>query len=179
MILALDPSANDLGRAVLDSFARRIDSGVWHPSEAKIRDGHPRFCQLASFVAFKVVEHEVRYVVVEIPDGGERHFRSGGKVFKAGGKSERTYSMAVGVCIGAAAVSSAISTHEVSVNQWKGRARKGLAGLVIASIFKLPHTTNHNELDALGLGHWWATVGRRAALTPAAGEVPAAAKGEG
>jgi Holliday junction resolvasome RuvABC endonuclease subunit len=150
MILAIDPSITDCGYAVLEpgQQPRRVLSGTWHPSGAK--SAPDRFDQLADFILQLIRANRIQHVAVEIPDGGERFFRGrGGALQKMGGKSERTYAQAVGVCRGAARAAGA-DVMAIGVSQWKGRTKKAYTALIVEKA--LGHKpADDNESDALGL----------------------------
>jgi hypothetical protein len=162
MILAADPSVRACGWAVLKAHpdpARQpfvCGSGVWHPSAAA--GSAPPLVQLARWAMDQCdrwsgsVRGPLAAVVVETPDGGDRHYRdaAGGR-HAVRGSRERTYAMAVGAVVGAAV--AAVGTgrvHLVTVNQWKGRRTKAQTRPAAAAVLGR-EPVDDNEADAVGL----------------------------
>lgn len=147
MLLAFDPSICNCGWAVLGAVQspngppRRIDSGTWHPSEAK--GAADRYDQLADFVRGLASLHHADIAVVEIPSGGQRH--SATQLMR--------YARAVGV-IEAAAFLSGCKIARVPVQTWKGNARKRVTADTMRLMLRY-EPADDNESDALGLGVWY------------------------
>jgi hypothetical protein len=162
MILAVDPSVKACGWAALKEHpdsARQpfvCGSGVWRPSAAAGLP--PPIVQLARWATDQCcrwsgsVRGPLAAVVVETPDGGDRHYRdaAGGRHAVRGAR-ERAYAMAVGAVVGAAV--AAVGTdfvHLVTVNAWKGtRTKAQTRPAAVALLGREP--VDDNESDAVGL----------------------------
>jgi hypothetical protein len=155
VILAVDPSIRACGWAVVadrDCGGPSVyASGVWRPTAAA---GSPTpLAQLAQWAGYTAgLYAPLAAVVVETPDGGDRHYRdaAGGR-HAVRGSRERAYAMAVGVVVGAAV--AAVGTdrvHLVSVNAWKGtRTKAQTRPAAVALLGREP--VDDNESDAVGL----------------------------
>lgn len=146
-MLAIDPSINNYGWAVLDVAAKpklhevTIESGAWHPSK---RDDLPdRFTQLGRFMAELIYHFIPTDVIVEMPHKGQRGAR--------GFNGLMIYSNTAGV---AAGVSLAMNrrTWRIGVNTWKGRQQKSATALTVALVTGKGETASSDEIDAIGLG---------------------------
>lgn len=140
-LIFIDPSACSLGYAVFVS-GQRHTSGTWSPTT---RIGaKDRYDQLGDFLKRLLVPAALYDVVVETPSGGGYRMQ-----FTTG----VVYGRAIGVVEGVCNVLGA-RVHRITVNDWKGRQKKGSTLLVVRHELKYEPCTD-DESDALGLGLWW------------------------
>jgi Holliday junction resolvasome RuvABC endonuclease subunit len=140
-VLAIDPSVNNLGWAVINHELQRLASGCWHPSKA--RGAIDRMDQLALQVKALIDQHSPSDVAVEIPSGGQRQSAT----------QLMVYARAVGACEAAATLSD-LPVHRIPVNMWKQSAKKSWTLMIVKSaMHHMPLTGD--ESDAIGLGLWF------------------------
>jgi Holliday junction resolvasome RuvABC endonuclease subunit len=152
-ILALDPSVQNLGWAIVETDAqgillqsvRQADfSGVWHPSARK--GSEARETQLASFLSLQIDNLRPSVVVVEIPNTGKHRPQRY--------SDTTTYARAVGACE-AVPVCRGYPVVRVTPSEWKRNAGKSRTRRLVASV--AGKSVGSDETDAIGIGMWYAT----------------------
>lgn len=159
-IVAIDPSINDVGWAVVDGL-QRSESGVWDNSKADWKWGHWLIqgislpYKLREIVEWMIIEFdgmnpEEDWLVLEWP----AFF--GSPKGQAAAKQGHTINLAgvVGYIAGFFRMLPQ-NTHLVTANQWKGNVPKEITRMRLFKALgqKQIYKVNHNAVDAVMLLH--------------------------
>ncbi len=159
--LAIDPSVQNLGYAVLDASGsdfKTVDGGRWHPSQKA--GGADRFVQIAAFTR-AIIEHFIPTdVVIEMPHPHQAMDRGEKRSFKP----LMIYSVGAGFVAGVAA-SLNRRLWRPDAKQWKDSGSKADTAQQVELVLGAKHRSP-DEIDAAGLALWWYTR-MRPWLTPA------------
>ncbi len=169
IILGIDPSINETGWAVIDT-TRILDAGqavsqmkcnviahgVWCP---KAKDPYERLEKLCSTLDTKLtINPSITDIVIETTSG-----KLAGRL-KGTNANMLLYPVAVGGLVVQAwdyrddledQGFTGPRVHLVLENFWTDGVSKNKRHAATCAEFGLPKKTNHNAVDAIGLGAWW------------------------
>lgn len=144
MMIAIDPSINDIGWAIFDNSELEKFSGI----STRGKEVNEKLMYLFNEIKYIIKQYPVFELVIEIPNYWT--------IDRARKRDMFTLFQAIGV-IKASFISIQLSSkiYDLKVSDWKGHKSKGETKFEMSSLYSLGKDLKSHVYDAVGLGHYW------------------------